>query len=143
MPSSFTAHLGELCIEPHVPASPPAAPGSVTDLACEGLQLKRAVASADSGDSVGVTLTAQLSWQAPVTSVRCCHIWCAFDGGAAGPAAAAPRWLGVACADAFCVSGLPMPAGVAAATFWVQPEGRNGLVQELEAAACVSVGIEQ
>lgn len=105
--------------------------------------MKRAVASADSGDSVGVTLTAQLSWQAPVTSVRCCHIWCAFDGGAAGPAAAAPRWLGVACADAFCVSGLPMPAGVAAATFWVQPEGRNGLVQELEAAACVSVGIEQ
>ncbi|KAL4424425.1 hypothetical protein ABPG77_005668, partial [Micractinium sp. CCAP 211/92] len=140
--SSFQVDLGELCIEPSMAGCAPALPDSVSDLVCKGLQLKRNAGTTDSKDGGGGMLAAWLQWQAPASGVRCCHVWYAFDGCAAGAAAAEACWLGVACADALYVSGLAAPARVAAVTFWVQPEGRNGLVQELAAAMRVRFGLE-
>ncbi|KAL4447747.1 hypothetical protein ABPG75_004966 [Micractinium tetrahymenae] len=140
-PSAFEAYLGELCIEAGSPGSPPAAPGSVGGLRCEGLQLSGSGAGSDGGDPSSAMLAARLGWQAPAGGTRRCHVWCGFDG-AAGQAAAEPRWLGVACANGFCASGMPVPAAATAVTFIVQAEGRNGLAQELAAAACVTVSLE-
>lgn len=136
---------GELCVEAGVPGSLPTAPSGVSDLRCEVLQLGH-----DAGSSGGrghdnpsaAVLAAMLQWQVAAAGVRCCHVWCVFEDGAAGTAAE-PCWLGVACTGAFCVSGLAVLAGASAVTFLVQPEGRNGLVQELASAARVSVSIEQ
>lgn len=138
--SLLSAIAGELCIEAAASGGPSASPRSVGALRCTHVHFSASHLAAQDGDGSGSNLDcmleAHLEWQPTPDGARCCHIWCAFDGVAA---AAEPQWLGAACSDAYWVARLPVPPGAIAATFTVQPEGRNGLVQSLAAAACVTV----
>lgn len=119
---------------------PPAPPAAVQSLRCSTLTcISTDPAGADGGDSSCDMLAAQLEWLPPPGGVRCCQIWCAFDGEAAAP----PRWLGVACADGFWVAGLRVPPGATSATFTVQAEGRNGLMQDMVSAARVTARLQE
>lgn len=109
------------------------------DLQCSRLQL---VTSPAADGSPATSLAAQLAWRPPPDSgaARCCHVWCAFVA-SGGQLLAPPRWLGVACVDGYCITDLLVPAEATWVVFTVQPEGPNGLVQQLEHAAQVEVSL--
>jgi hypothetical protein len=52
-----------------------------------------------------------------------------------------PRWLGVAVCTVYWLCKVPVPAGAGMAKFYVQAEGKHGLVQGLEAAASLEVAL--
>jgi hypothetical protein len=111
----------------------------VLDLQCGDLQLATSPAA---DGSPATSLAAQLAWRPPPNSggVRCCHVWGTFLASGGQPLAP-PRWLGAACADGYRITDLLVPAEAMQASFTVQPEGPNGLVQELQHAAQVEVGL--
>lgn len=117
------------------PSGPPLPPGKVQQLRCSGSQLITA-AVPDSASST--LLAARLAWRPPPDGVHCCHVWCKFEG-SNGQQLEPPAWLGVACANGYWVTGLPVPPSAAAAVFEVQAEGHTGLVQALVEAASVRV----
>lgn len=122
---------GELCIEAAAPdGSQPAAPAGVRQLSC----------TLDAPGGLG----AKLAWQPAQGGCepRCYHIWCCWP---CSPGQDPEwRWVGTARCCAYCLSlaDAGVPRGASTAAFAVQPEGANGLLQELAAAARVTVSLD-
>lgn len=138
---------GEVCIEAAPPSGWPQPPASVQGLQCSSLQVVQEPAGAPSGPGAAGErlLSAQLAWQPPPSaSPRCFHVWCSFPAGGGSSGAAAQtelRWLGAACANSYRVASLLVRPGATAVHFAVQPEGRDGQVQELSQAALVAASL--
>lgn len=144
---------GEICVEAAPASGLPAGPASVQQLTCSSLQLsaagaaavEAALADAEEAGTGSRQVAARLSWVPPPgDAIRCCHVWwCSHTSAAAAGTQEACQWqwLGAAFADGFWVAGLAVPPGAAQLVFVVQPEGCNGLAQELAAAARVTASL--
>lgn len=132
---------GEVCLEAAPPSGQPAAPTSVQQLQltlhdAPGPSME--AAAAENEEAAG-RLTGRLTWEPPpsAAAIRCCHVWWSRGTAAADGTAEALQWqwLGAAFAGAFWLQHLDVLLHASPIVFAVQPEGSNGLVQDLAAAA--------